>query len=263
MKNKIKTLAFVLKKRNQGESSRVISMLTREVGQVDVLVNGMRKPLHRYSGVLQSFNLVGVVLRTSPVYYMLEEATLVKSYQMIDQQLRGVGLGNVMLEVISQASRDDDAGRFFNLLNDYLLAYDDNKKDIYDNSGLMVFLSSFIMSVLAVAGRMPIVDGCWVCGRERGDDWQVTSGGLSHRQCLGVNLSCQNISKEAVKGLWMVENQACDQLIKNFWPDGLAKEVLTIMLFWYHLFYEKKMKSLDFLDEVYRRMLSDHNDSIK
>jgi len=254
--NKIKTLAYVIRKRNQGESSRVITLLTKEEGLVDVLVRGIRKPTYRYAGVMEPFNLTGVVLRPSQVYYMLDEATLVKSYGMLDDRLRGVGLGNVMLEVVNQAARDDDAGKYFDLLNDYLLAYENNQSDLDHRASILIFLSSFMMSVLALAGRMPIVDGCWVCGLDRCGEWQATVGGLSHRSCLGNNMVCHSISNGAVEGLRVVSSQACGQLFEQSWSDKQAKEIFTIILFWYHAFYERQVKSLDFLDEVYRDMMS-------
>lgn len=246
----------MIRKRNQGESSRVITLLTKEEGIVDVLVRGIRKPTYRYAGVMEPFNLTGVVLRPSQVYYMLDEATLVKSYGMLDSHLRGVGLGNVMLEVVNQAARDDEAGKYFDLLNDYLLAYETNLADLNQRESLLIFLSSYILSVLALAGRMPIVDGCWVCGLDRGGEWQATTGGLSHRSCLGNNRVCHNITQTAVDGLKVVSCQACGQLFEQSWSEKQAKEIFAVVLFWYHSFYEKQVKSLDFLDEVYRDIMS-------
>lgn len=225
-------------------------MLTREVGLVDVLVNGMRKPANRYAGVLEPFNLVGVVLRSSRIYYMLEEAILVKPYHMLDKELNGLGLGNTMLEAVRQASQGDGGDNFFDLFNDYLLAYENNRSQIKHHGGLLIFLSSFLLSILAVAGRMPIIDGCWVCGRERNDVWQATVSGLSHRCCQMEDVVCNLVSPAVVEGLKVIESQPCAQLFEREWGEKLSKEIFSVVLFWYYSFYEKKMKSLDFLEEV-------------
>lgn len=257
MKDKIKTLAYVIKRRNQGEASRVITLLTKDDGLVDVLARGIRKTNHRYAGLMQPFNLVGVVLRPTAIYHILEESTLVKPFSMLDEQLRGIGLGNVMLEVIYQACRDDESGRFFDLMNDYLTVYAVYFNELKKRENLLIFISSFILSVLAVAGRMPIVDGCWICGRERGDDWQATVGGFSHRNCGGDARVCCQIAKDTVKCMRLVGSLSCAELLKKDWQDRSAREILMVVLFWYQNFYERKMKSISFLDEIYQKIVSD------
>ncbi len=99
----IKTTAIVLKSINWKDTSKIVTLYTREAGKIGVIAKGARKFNNPYSGVLESINLIEIVLYPSlrRQLQILGTASLENSYPKIKADFNKTGYVYGILELIS------------------------------------------------------------------------------------------------------------------------------------------------------------------
>ena len=85
--NSMTTGALVLRHVKQGDTSHVVTLLTRESGKIAVMAKGNRKPGSRFGAGLELFNLSRVTYRARPNrdLQFLEGCELERNYERLRQ----------------------------------------------------------------------------------------------------------------------------------------------------------------------------------
>lgn len=254
MKNLIKTNSLVLKKRNFGEYDRVLLMLTEDYGRIDVLVRGVRKPGARMGGLCESFLMLSIEVEQRRGFDILKEAELVTDYKMLEKSLTGLGVGELLVEVVEMLSNyGQDDKIIFSLLTDYLNCYERNRDMLQQKENIELFLCSFLMSVLAVSGRLPMIEGCFGCGKVDSEKYYLTEYGLSCVECTGQNICYGVIDLETSQLYRQIAMMSGDELLVNF-NGGDINLILQYSMQLFDLFHKKELKSFDFLNKVYKNL---------
>jgi len=249
-----KTKALVIKRRNLGETSRVLTMISSDRGRLEVLVRGIRRPRHRYSGILEPFSLVNVRLQSGRIFDTLQEADLDGVFINLDDELKGLGVGSIVLEILDRISLADDIDhRVYNLVYDYLRCYRNFQVEMADSTNALVFLSSFLLSVLAVTGRLPLMDLCVVCGQERKGEVVLTVYGACHKNCLARDGVYRVLTLEQLMLMRRIVAESVDSLISSPVSNQDMKKIFGLVLFLYYSFFERDIRSLKFFEGVYRK----------
>lgn len=245
-----KTRAIIIRKRVFGEADKILTMLTDDGRRVEALARGSRKCSHKYAGLLEPMVLAELVLSKGRIFDIVKEAKLISDGRVLEQGLKGLGLNCLLGEVLDKISRDNE-NDFFKLIVDYLNCYQNHKMVLAEKNKMYLFASSFLLSVLAVSGRLPLLDICWRCGR---NDWvgqiYLTAYGLTHRDCLQGDMTKEI---DLVEKEWLAEvlkNSAGNLLYKEIGPDQAVK-MFDNCYFLFKEFFDKDICSLDFLREVY------------
>ncbi len=250
----IKTKSLVLKKRNFGEYDRVLLLLTEDFGRIDVLAKGVRKPGSRLGGLSDSFLILQIEVEQRRGFDILKDAVLVEDYKMLEKSLAGLGVGGLLMEVVELLSvfgQDDQT--IFNLVCDYLDCYQRNRLNFDKREKIELFLASFLMSVLALSGRLPIVLGCSICGKDVVSDLLMTEYGVCCKKCVSGNLVFGEMNRGIYDMYCQVATKSCDELINTESIYG-AKEVMDYSFKLFDIYHKKELKSLDFLNEVYKNL---------
>jgi recombinational DNA repair protein (RecF pathway) len=97
----IKSSAIVLKSINWRDSSKIVTLFTREEGKISVIAKGARQLKSRYQGVLESINLIEVVIYMSATrkLQILGQATLEDMYKDIRIDYEKTGYTFALLEL--------------------------------------------------------------------------------------------------------------------------------------------------------------------
>jgi len=98
----IRTDAVVLRGMDYGETSRIVTLLTRDKGKVSVIARGARLPKSRYGATLQPMSYIQAVFyyKSSRGLQTLSESSHLQVYSGISRDMEKMALGLRMVELV-------------------------------------------------------------------------------------------------------------------------------------------------------------------
>lgn len=117
----IESEAFVLNGFRYGESSKIITLYSRNSGKFNAIVKGVRNVKARQSGVYENMNLINVFLnkKDSRSLQVISKAEIICSYKCVKSDLGKLATGYNMLEILNKTSEEyDTSHNAFVLLKD-------------------------------------------------------------------------------------------------------------------------------------------------
>ena len=115
----IRTDAIVLRGLDYGETSRIVTLFTRERGKMSVMAKGARKTKSKFGSTLQPMSHVEVVFYYKPTrtLQILSESSHVRAFHDLQRSLEKITLGLRVVELVvvlrpggSAETQDRDGG---------------------------------------------------------------------------------------------------------------------------------------------------------
>jgi DNA repair protein RecO (recombination protein O) len=184
-----KTEAIVIRLADFSESSRVVTLFTREAGKVSALAKGAKRLKGPFESALDLLSRVRVVFlrKSSANLDLLTEAQLVARFQPLPRELTSLYGGYYVAELLDGLTETHDP---------HPLLYDEAVTALAAlgvEADPRLSLLRFEAVLLRETGHLPAFDACLVCGRpaETGEGirYWVNQGGLVCRDCGRPDLS--------------------------------------------------------------------------
>jgi DNA repair protein RecO (recombination protein O) len=157
----IKSYAIVLKSINWRDTSKIITLFTREEGKISVIAKGARRLKSKYQGILESINLLEVVIYMSATrnLQILGQATLDNTYKQIRSDYEKTGYVFALLELTDIFFKEGAIDTiFFDFLKTLLSEMEKT------NNPKIIFLY-FLIKLGSYLGFRPVFDKCLSCKR--------------------------------------------------------------------------------------------------
>jgi DNA repair protein RecO (recombination protein O) len=167
----IKTSAIVLKSINWRDSSKIVTLFTREEGKISVIAKGARQLKSRYQGVLESVNLLEVLVYMSSTrkLQILGQATLEDSFKYIRGDFEKTGYAFALLELTDLFFKEGSVDTiFFDFLKTLF-------SEIEKVSNPIVVFWYFLLKLSSYLGFRPVFDQCAACNRSVSSEESVFS----------------------------------------------------------------------------------------
>ena len=173
----IEVKGLVLKTADIGESDRLVTLFTKELGNVSALAKGARSLKSRHMAAAQQFCYASFVLYKKNDRFWVKEVSLIESFFGLRSSIECFSLAGYIVEVLSDvttATPEEDLLRL--ALNSlYALA---NGKYSHDK-----IKAAFEIRALAMIGYMPDILACRDCGMREGNFFfDIMAGNI---QCYG------------------------------------------------------------------------------
>jgi DNA repair protein RecO (recombination protein O) len=106
----IRTEAVVLRSLNYGETSQIVTLLTRDKGKVGVMAKGARRPKSQFGATLQPMAYTQVVFYYKPTreLQILSESSHVESFHELRRSLTPITVGLRVVELIDALMEEED-----------------------------------------------------------------------------------------------------------------------------------------------------------
>jgi DNA repair protein RecO (recombination protein O) len=141
-----KATGIILKRRDIGESDRIITVFTKEEGKIHLKAKGVRKISSKRAPHIEPFNHVIFTMYKSEKMSVLTEIVTIESYTMIKNDLSRVGFAYHICELIdSLCPEGQELCHVFTLLERVL-------KDLTRKTRLGEVIHQFEMELLALLG---------------------------------------------------------------------------------------------------------------
>jgi len=167
--------AIVLRWRSYGESDKIATLLTEDIGKLTGIAKGARNSRRRFANSLEPLARVRVHFRQKPGAGLafLESCELLTPTAPFSEPAR-FAYGSYVAELTDRLTVDEDpAHNLYGLLAQALA-------ELEHGPATSAFLRGFELQLLAGAGFEPQLDGCGRCQRPWRDDqpaWVATHHG--------------------------------------------------------------------------------------
>jgi DNA repair protein RecO (recombination protein O) len=171
--------AIILRTRSYGESDKIVTFLTEDLGKLTGIAKGAKNSRRRFANCLDPFTRVRVHFRTRPGATMvfMESCDLLRPPGALAAPSK-FAYGSYLVELVDQLTAEGQPVReLYHLLNEAL-------DELYQGAATTAFLRVFELRLLEHAGYGPQLRNCMRCSRP------VTASERAFLDPLQGNICC-------------------------------------------------------------------------
>lgn len=149
---------IILNTRDYGESSRILSVLTKEYGLIGVMAKGCKRLKSDIKVVSEKLSYAKL-----NIYYKedklstLASADIINNFSNIKKDITKISFASFLLELTEQVVKQNNSKDIYSLLINALIK-------INDGFDALVITNIIELKYLDYLGVMPIIDSCSICG---------------------------------------------------------------------------------------------------
>jgi DNA repair protein RecO (recombination protein O) len=251
--SRYKIEAFVIRTNRFTESSRVLTLYSREMGKIKAVAKGVGRPKSKLGGKVELFNLIegDLYKKETTELGVLSTAGLLEDFKGITEDTRKFGFASAWCEVLDRTAHSEEPHpETFQLTFDYLKTLQTAKSEA---AGLVFW--GALMKFLAFEGYAPSLDSCISCGKPPQKERLMVSlqrGGLICGNCVELDEPVVAITSEALELLRQMDRQPLMELaelpIDKRTGRAVAEVILSLAS--YHLGLPRNLKSFRFLEDL-------------
>lgn len=247
-----KAEAIVLKTLNHGDTSKIITLYSKEVGRLKLIGKGVRSPKSKAAGLFQPTRHLQVVYYTKAhsELQLFKSGELVNGFFGLENDFDRLTLAQVVVELMDRSVEDEEPQpKLFQLLSDTLTRLSDPE---ISSAEAYWF---FHLQLLNQLGFRPHVGYCSIC-RDELVTTAYLGAGSSHLECV----KCHQASQDSI-GVSMTIMRSMDALLSNPWSEAQLSRISAVDrrglwdFLWRYTFYHiestRNMKSLRVLRQLY------------
>jgi len=199
-----KTEAIVLRTMNFRDTSKILTLYTKDFGRVSVIAKGARDFKSKFGSALQPMSHVVAVFyrKEHKELHLLSQCDVMRRYPRLSEEMERLGAGMRVIEMVGGVTHAEERNEeLFGTIVDALGAIDSVAK----NPGNVVY--AFEVRLSGILGFRPNFHGCAHCGAamdERtvgtnGAELRLSQGGVVCAGCSSERLTEGRISAPALR----------------------------------------------------------------
>ena len=239
-----RTRAIILKRREQGEADRVITIFTPEFGKRVVIAKGVRKPTSRKAGHLEPFTHVSLMLARGKTWDIITGAQTITSFRRLREDLDRTAYAYYFCELLDAFVQEEDPHpELFDLL---VTAF--RRLEASPNPPLTA--RWYELALLQQVGFAPQLFHCVQCGeaiRPELNYFSLEGGGVLCPEHGEGAAGAQPISLNALKVLRYIQTQPYNHIIVLQLKPGTLRQVEQFMADYLRYLLERRLKSPGFI----------------
>jgi DNA repair protein RecO (recombination protein O) len=243
---------IVIRSTDYGESNKVVTLYTRELGKVGVMARGAKKPNSRLSAITQLFTHGYFLMQKGSGLGSLQQGEIISSLRSIREDIFLTAYSSYIVELTDKSTEDRKSNPYlFELLYQTLNYINEG----YDPDVLM---NIFELKILNVLGLHPILNQCTICGSTDGNfSFSIREGGLLCHRCLDKDPYHLKITPATVKLLRIFYYFDLNRLGTISIKDETKAELRKIIWTYYDDYSGLHLKTKKFLNSIkqFRQLL--------
>jgi DNA repair protein RecO (recombination protein O) len=243
---------IVIRSTDYGESNKVVTLYTRELGKVGVMARGAKKPNSRLSAITQLFTHGYFLMQKGSGLGSLQQGEIISSLRSIREDIFLTAYSSYIVELTDKSTEDRKSNPYlFELLYQTLNYINEG----YDPDVLM---NIFELKILNVLGLHPILNQCTICGSTDGNfSFSIREGGLLCHRCLDKDPYHFKITPATVKLLRIFYYFDLNRLGTISIKDETKAELRKIIWTYYDDYSGLHLKTKKFLNSIkqFRQLL--------
>lgn len=200
----VKASGVVLKVINLGESDKIITLFTENLGKIHAVAHGARKAKSKMLATTQMFSYCEYVLYKGRNMYTVSQSQVRESFQGLLNDLYTLTYSSYLAELVDVLTQDGEENieLFVLLLKSLYLMMDKN----IDKEML---IRAFEIKSMSISGFMPNFYECAICGSNKfiAKGFDVRLGGVVCKSCMDKDKSSVVIDASTANMMrYIIEN---------------------------------------------------------
>ncbi len=247
-----KAEAVVLKTLNHGDTSKIITLYSREAGRLKLIAKGVRSPKSKAMGLFQPTRHIQVIYyaKSTSGLQLFKSGELVDGFFGLEEDFDRLTLAQVMVELLDRSVEDEESHpRLFQLLVDSLSRL--SNREIASAEAYWFFHTH----LLSELGFRPHVGRCSVC-RGALDEGGSLGRGSSQLECVKCHQPGQDsvfVSGSVLQTIQALSDVGWEEVQKTA-LNSRERRTLWDFLWqftFHHIESARGMKSLNVLRQLY------------
>lgn len=173
-----KTEGIVLRETEYKDADKLLTVLTREHGKLTLRARGVKSARSRSKAACQLLTYSEFTVSEKQGRYTITEAAAKEMFPELREDIELLYLASYFAQVTDTVAQEEDAApELLSLLLNALYALAKLKKP------QMLVKAVFELRLACIAGFLPDLRGCTVCGNTQPDRFNVTQGILQCAEC--------------------------------------------------------------------------------
>jgi len=246
MHHKVK--GIVIREKAQGESSKLLTVITELDGVITVKAKGARSISASNLKSVQLFAFSNMLLYYKNGFYTLVDAELIEDFYGVREKIESFALASYCCEVAgSVATKDSENGNNLQLLLNTLYVL---TKDIIR---IKQVKAVFEFRLAVILGFEPDIAGCDSCGNKLTalpKFLDAENGVFLCGLCAVESPQLMPVSQSCYDALKYIISAKSNKIFSFSLSDNALDELNGITEMYLHIRLEKKYKTLDFLKQL-------------
>ena len=245
----IRTEGIVLRRKDFGESDRILTLFTRKLGRISGIAKGSRKPSSKIAGHLELFMRSSFLVSRGRNLHLITQAEVLEDFDSLRKDLKGIGLGSYVVELVDAVTYEEGSNlKLYDLLITTLNALNTGEDPA-------IITHYFELHLLGLVGFQPEFFICVECGNQIVEEDQYISGELGGVICptcrgkiKGADL--RPVPARLLKYLRHFQRSSLQELLPINIPDDLSIGLQELIRYYLTHTLEKHLNSPDFLKRI-------------
>ncbi|GAE33404.1 DNA repair protein RecO [Halalkalibacter akibai] len=242
-----KVEGIVIRTTDYGESNKIVTLFTRELGKLGVMSRGAKKPKNRLSAASQLFMYGTFVFQKSTGLGTLNQADITHSFREVRNDLFRASYATYIVELTDKLTEDRQRNpHLFELLYQTLYYLDEGIDP-------EVLLRIYELKMLAIAGIKPELDQCVSCSStEVPTAFSIKHAGFLCQNCLHKDERAFVVSAQVARLLRLFYYFDLNRMGQISLKKETKKELQQIVTAYYDEYSGLRLKSRRFLEQMER-----------
>ncbi|MBN1191099.1 MAG: DNA repair protein RecO [Dehalococcoidales bacterium] len=243
--------ALIIRKIKLGEADRILSLYTPDMGKIEAVAKGVRRPKSKLAGHLELLTHSRIRLARGRNLDTITGSETVEGFLDVKNDILLTSCGLYIAELINQFTpeRVSDPGLFYLLL--------DTLSRLSSAANTELILRYFELSLLNKTGYRPQLQTCVACDtvlKPLNNAFCSMAGGVLCPECALEHPSGFPISVDAIKVLRLFQTSGFDTVIRLKMNSGLNSELKTLLGDYIRFLLEREVKSAAWLDALQQQI---------
>lgn len=193
----VKTEAIVLSKMNYGDTSKIVSLYTKDYGKMSAIVKGARNSKSKIGFQVDLFNYLQLVLylKEQRELQLISNVDVINHFPLIKEDFEKIQFSNAILELIKNLTQENDSNeKLFRALVKILILINEGKEKPN------ILFARFLIFFLKELGFELQIEKCSICRKKI-----VINGEISLN--FGLGMLCQDCGENHLKSAIITNEQ--------------------------------------------------------
>jgi DNA repair protein RecO (recombination protein O) len=236
---------IVIRSMDYGEGNKIITLFTREMGKMAVIVRGAKKIKSRYGSVSQLFTYGDFLFFRSGQLGTLKHAEIVDSHHRIREDLHLSAYASYMAELTDRLLADQESSSFlFDQLHAAL-------QGLIEQKDMHIISFIYEMKIWTHAGYLPELEVCVACRSASNDmAFSAALGGMLCEKCRYKDPQAPPLSSGTLKLIRLFAHMDIRRLGQIDVKPETKASLKKLMRSYFDAHIGVQLKSRNFLDQM-------------
>ena len=236
---------IVIRTNHYGETNKIVTLYTKEIGKVGVMARGANKPSSRLTSVSQLFCHGHYLFQRGKGLGSLQQGEIVESMRKVREDIFLTAYCSYIVELTDKVTEELQKNPFlFELLRLTLQSINEGK-----DPEILTFI--YEMKMLSMIGIAPELSQCSSCGAAEGKfGFSVREGGFLCHRCFHQDPHLFKVSEGTLKLLRIFYFYDLHKIGNISVKESTRKEIRTVLDAYYDTYSGIVLKSKRFLNQM-------------